>query len=281
MIEAGLVRAGEDDEPVAARFLLRPGDVPDRRSARAHRRLWRPRAVARRQAQIHQHRRDDASSRRGACSTISRTAREAALKGAAAHRRRRLYGCDRARGGGLRRRGGAVGHGAHRRPARPAVAGRRPSRSSAFDGDDAGTRAAQRASRLALAPSRCPASRSGLSSCPRARTRIPSSEALRAPSRCGRSSTRRSPWPTCCGTRRPKTGISPPPNGAPGWRRRSRRWSKPSGMPRSPTITGGTSPTASSRPSSSASGPKGRPPGPISACAEGANRLSLTPQSPR
>ena len=141
----------------------------------------------------------------------------------------------------------------------------------AFDGDDAGRRAAQRASRLAL-PHLVAGQSLSFVFLPAGED--PDSFLRRpAPSRCGRSSIRPSLWPIRCGTRRPRTRISPPRSGGRGSRRRLRPSPNPSGTRRSRIITGGTSRTVSSRPSSSASG---RHPGhrPVSAPARELPRAS-------
>ena len=78
-----------------ARFLLRPVDVSDFRCARTHHCLRRPRPIARRQAEIHQHRRHDALFQ-GSSALQFRARAPGGDQEPGDHRRRRLYGCDRA-----------------------------------------------------------------------------------------------------------------------------------------------------------------------------------------
>ena len=116
----GAARRGQSPD---AGFLFRPADVSDLRRARPHDRLRRARAGGRRQAQIHQHRRNGAVFQ-GFQSLQFRRRPRRRDQGGQYHRRRRLYGCDRAGARRLRSCGGAAGHRADRRPIAIVVAHR-------------------------------------------------------------------------------------------------------------------------------------------------------------
>ena len=144
---------------------------------------------------------------RATCSTISKRARGRA-QGRAARRRRRLHGRDRAGRSGVHRVRGALGHRAHRRPARAPVEKRarthplfRRRRSGRAGG---GARGAACACRIS-----CPGNRCGSRSCRQATIPIPFS-ARRAPRPCAACSTTRSRLPTCCGGRNRGQGFLHP-----------------------------------------------------------------------
>ena len=136
---------------------------------------------------------------------------------AAAHRRRRLYGCDRARGGRVHDGGRAAGHRAHRGPAGAAVAGlaRTDPRASTATRPGAAPPSAR-------AGWRCPIWSPGQSL---RFVFLPAGEDpdsfLRrqgAEADAGRFWPKPSRSRKCCGIPRPRTAISPRPSAAPGSR---------------------------------------------------------------
>ena len=247
MIAAGLARPG-DGERRLARFLLQPRDVSDHRCARARGGVRRARARSRRQAQIHQHRRDHALLQ-GPAALQFRHRPPRRDQGADRHRRRRLYGRDRAGARGFRPCGGAARHRAHRGPAPAPLAHRAgtDSRPSTATRRDCAPRTAP--PRLAL-PMLKPGTSLRFAFLPTGED----PDSFIARRRRGRDegscSTRPSRCRRCSGAARPRARISPRPNAARAWSGRWPRSFPRSATRRSPTTTAATSTSASSTPSS-------------------------------
>ena len=174
-------------------------------------------AGSRRQAQIHQQRRNHALFQ-GPQSLQFRHRPRRRDQGRHHHPGRRLYGCDRAGARRLRPCRGAAGHGAHRRSAAAFVAHRARTHS--------GVRRRRRRSesRASRRPSGAAASEGGLF----AALCLPAGRrgsrqflgARAAPARCGRCWMPHCPCRKCCGAPRPRARTFPHPSAAPGWNRR-------------------------------------------------------------
>ena len=208
MVEAGLLVTGEDVQ-VPYRPLPRPGHVPDRRPARARRRLRRPRDERRRAGEIPQLA-GHAALQQG----------PAALQSSPRPQARPRQRHDRRRRG-LCRRHRADRSPGFRTPSRPS-APRSPRTSSRCSGGWRTSRSsASTATRPAAAPpigpstSPCrtsaPASPCASRSSPKARTRT-ISPGRAAPRRSSACSRRRGPSWTCSGPARPRLAPSTRPS---------------------------------------------------------------------
>ncbi|MEJ0044645.1 MAG: toprim domain-containing protein [Rhizomicrobium sp.] len=248
MVEAGLVRpASEDRSP--ARFLLRPADVPDRRCARA---ASSPSAAGASRPMPSRNTSTPARRRsfpRASSFTISPPPAPPAIKAqciVVAEGYMDVIALVRA---GFDYAVAPLGtaltedqlHILWRIAPEPILA---------FDGDDAGLKAAHRAARLAL-----PHLKAGTSL---RFAFLPSGEDpdsfLRAsgPAAMKKLLDEALPLSRCCGRWRPRARISRRPSAAPGWSGRWPMWSPPSAMARSPTTTAAISSRRCSRRSNAA-----------------------------